>query len=47
LLWHAADRGLVVEQLQLATSADTGGDAGRVVGYGAFLLQENAGGSTG
>ena len=47
LLCHAADRDLVVEQLQLATSADTGGDPGRVVGYGAFLLHEKAGGSTG
>ena len=39
LLRHAADRDLVVEQLQLATSADTGGDPRRVVGYGAFLFQ--------
>jgi AmmeMemoRadiSam system protein B len=38
LLRHAADRDLVVEQLGLATSADTGGDPRRVVGYGAFLL---------
>jgi AmmeMemoRadiSam system protein B len=46
LLRHAADRGLVVEQLQLATSADTGGDPRRVVGYGAFLCQEATGEST-
>jgi MEMO1 family protein len=47
LLRHAADRDLVVEQLQLATSADTGGDPRRVVGYGAFLCQEATGESTG
>jgi MEMO1 family protein len=47
LLRHAVDRDLVVEQLQLATSADTGGDPRRVVGYGAFLLHEATGGSTG
>jgi len=33
LLRHATDRDLVVEQLQLATSADTEGDPRRVVGY--------------
>ncbi len=38
LLRHATDRDLVVEQLQLATSADTEGDPRRVVGYGAFLF---------
>ena len=47
LLRHAADRDLVVEQLQLATSADAGGDPRRVVGYGAFLCQEATGESTG
>jgi MEMO1 family protein len=43
LLRHAVDRDLVVDQLQLATSADTGGDPRRVVGYGAFLLHEGTG----
>jgi MEMO1 family protein len=38
LLRYAADRRLDVEQLRLATSADTGADPGRVVGYGAFAL---------
>lgn len=47
LLRHAVDRDLVVEQLQLATSADTGGDPRRVVGYGAFLFHEATGESTG
>jgi AmmeMemoRadiSam system protein B len=46
LLRHAVDRDLVVEQLQLATSADTGGDPRRVVGYGAFLFHEATGEST-
>jgi hypothetical protein len=45
LLRHALHRDLVVEQLRLATSADTGGDPRRVVGYGAFLLREATGGS--
>jgi len=45
LLRHAADQDLVVEQLKLATSADTGGDPRRVVGYGAFLLNEATGAS--
>ncbi|MFD2091982.1 AmmeMemoRadiSam system protein B [Blastococcus deserti] len=40
LLQHAADRGLDVEVLRLATSADAGADPGRVVGYGAFLLHD-------
>jgi MEMO1 family protein len=40
LLRHAAERGLAVEQLRLATSADTAGDPRRVVGYGAFLCHE-------
>jgi len=47
LLRHAADRDFVVEQLQLATSAETGGDPRRVVGYGAFLFHEPTGESTG
>jgi hypothetical protein len=47
LLRHAVDRDLVVEQLELATSADTGGDPRRVVGYGSFLLHEPIGESTG
>jgi AmmeMemoRadiSam system protein B len=38
LLHYAADRTLDVELLRLATSADTGADPGRVVGYGAFVL---------
>jgi AmmeMemoRadiSam system protein B len=46
LLRHAVDRDLVVDQLQLATSADTGGDPGRVVGYGAFLFHEATGEAT-
>jgi AmmeMemoRadiSam system protein B len=45
LLRHAVDHDLVVDQLQLATSADTGGDPRRVVGYGAFLLTEATGAS--
>ncbi len=39
LLHAAAERHLDVELLRLTTSADTTGDSGRVVGYGAFLLQ--------
>ena len=46
LLRHAVDRDFVVEQLQLATSADTGGDPARVVGYGAFLFHQATGEST-
>jgi len=38
LLEHARREGLVLEQLALATSADTSGDRSRVVGYGAFAL---------
>jgi MEMO1 family protein len=38
LLHHAAEGGLSVELLRLATSADAGADPCRVVGYGAFLL---------
>jgi AmmeMemoRadiSam system protein B len=38
LLRYAADRTLDVELLRLATSADTGADPRRVVGYGAFAL---------
>jgi AmmeMemoRadiSam system protein B len=47
LLRHAVDRHLVVEQLQLATSADAGADPRRVVGYGAFLFHEATGWSAG
>jgi hypothetical protein len=47
LLRHAVDRDFVVEQLQLSTSADTGGDPRRVVGYGAFLFHEATGQSAG
>jgi MEMO1 family protein len=42
LLNHAVDRDLTVELLELATSADAGADPRRVVGYGAFVLHENA-----
>jgi len=38
LLSYATARGLGVELLRLATSAEAGGDPRRVVGYGAFLL---------
>ena len=41
LLRYAAERDLIVEQLRLATSADTGGDPQRVVGYGAFVAGES------
>jgi MEMO1 family protein len=47
LLRHAMDRDFVVEQLQLATSADAGADPRRVVGYGAFLFHEATGWSAG
>jgi AmmeMemoRadiSam system protein B len=40
LLHHAAARCLTVELLRLATSADSGADRARVVGYGAFVLHE-------
>jgi AmmeMemoRadiSam system protein B len=47
LLHHADERVLHVELLRLATSADSGADPRRVVGYGAFLMHErSAGGST-
>jgi AmmeMemoRadiSam system protein B len=42
LLHHAAERGLTVELLRLATSADSGAGRARVVGYGALLLHEAA-----
>jgi AmmeMemoRadiSam system protein B len=42
LLRHAVDRDLDIELLGLATSADGGADARRVVGYGAFLLHAAA-----
>jgi AmmeMemoRadiSam system protein B len=35
----AARGGLAVRRLRLATSADTAGEPGRVVGYGAFALE--------
>lgn len=38
LLELAAERGLVVEQLDLRNSGDTAGDRDRVVGYGAFTV---------
>jgi AmmeMemoRadiSam system protein B len=37
LLHHVAERRMEVELLRLATSADSGADPRRVVGYGAFL----------
>ena len=37
LLHHVTERRMDVELLRLATSADSGADPGRVVGYGAFL----------
>lgn len=40
LLHHAAERRMDVELLHLGTSADSGSDPGRVVGYGAFLVHE-------
>jgi MEMO1 family protein len=43
LLEHAVDRELVVDLLHLATSAETGGNPRRVVGYGAFVVREDAG----
>jgi hypothetical protein len=46
LLHHAAERQLTVELLRLGTSADSGAGRARVVGYGAFLLREAAGGRT-
>lgn len=42
LLRHAVDRDLDVELLELATSADTGGDPRRAVGYGAFALHDGS-----
>lgn len=44
LLWVARKRGLQVSQLDLRSSGDTAGDRRRVVGYGAFALQEANGG---
>ena len=38
----ATERDLRVTTLRLATSADVGGDPGRVVGYGAFALEQAA-----
>jgi MEMO1 family protein len=42
LLHHAAERRMDVQLLSLGTSADGGGDPGRVVGYGAFLVHEGS-----
>jgi AmmeMemoRadiSam system protein B len=39
LVDHALHHGLEIELLDLRTSADTGGDAASVVGYGAFALR--------
>jgi AmmeMemoRadiSam system protein B len=47
LLHYAADGCLTVELLRLATSADSGAGRARVVGYGAFLLREATGRSSG
>jgi AmmeMemoRadiSam system protein B len=38
LLGHVAEHRMDVELLRLGTSADSGADPGRVVGYGAFLV---------
>jgi len=43
LLAHAAQRRWDVELLRLATSADSGADPDRVVGYGAFVVHDAAG----
>jgi AmmeMemoRadiSam system protein B len=40
LLHLAAQRGLLVERLDLRNSGDTAGDRERVVGYGAFAFFE-------
>ncbi len=42
LLDHVAERRMDVELLRLATSADSGADPYRVVGYGAFLVHEGS-----
>jgi MEMO1 family protein len=39
---HARRAGLRLELLDLRTSADTAGDPGRVVGYGAFAIRSSA-----
>jgi AmmeMemoRadiSam system protein B len=44
LLHHVAERRMDVELLSLGTSADSGADPGRVVGYGAFLVHEGSAG---
>ncbi len=41
---HARRRGLAASLLRLGTSAETGGEAERVVGYGAFAIEPCAGG---
>ena len=47
LLLAAKRRGLASQLLDLRNSADTAGDPGRVVGYGAFALFEQAAGGLG
>jgi hypothetical protein len=42
VLAHARRRGMEIELLDLRTSADTSGDADRVVGYGAFAIGREA-----
>jgi AmmeMemoRadiSam system protein B len=42
VLAHARRRGMEIELLDLRTSADTSGDAERVVGYGAFAIGPEA-----
>jgi MEMO1 family protein len=46
LLHHAAERRMDVELLGLGTSADSGADPRRVVGYGAFLVHQGSPGSS-
>ena len=41
LLIEANRRGLSIERLALANSGDSGGDRGRVVGYGAWSVRNN------
>ncbi|MFP4615361.1 MAG: AmmeMemoRadiSam system protein B [Thiohalorhabdus sp.] len=40
LLWHAADTGARIRTLDLRNSGDAGAPPDRVVGYGAFALEE-------
>jgi AmmeMemoRadiSam system protein B len=46
LLHHVAERRMDVELLRLATSADSGADPRRVVGYGAFVVHDRSGDSS-